>query len=46
MEDESLNKRLEGMERTLKVTLILIFLSLTCSLAALAIALAVLLTTD
>jgi hypothetical protein len=46
MEDESLKNRLEGMERILKVTLILIFMSLTCSLAALAIALAVLLTAD
>jgi len=46
MEDETYKKRVDGIVTTIKILVILAFLSLTCSLAALAISLAVLITRD
>jgi hypothetical protein len=45
MNDESMKNRLEGLERTLKIMLVLIFVSMSSSLVALAITLYVLITT-
>ena len=45
MPEEEMERRFEGMERSIKMLLALVLVSLTCSLAALAIVVIVLLTT-
>ncbi len=45
MPEEEMERRFEGMERNIKMLLALVLVSLTCSLAALAIVVVVLLTT-
>ena len=45
MPEEKMESRIEGMERNIKMLLALVLVSLSCSLAALAITVVVLLTT-
>lgn len=45
MSEEEMERRIEGMERNIKMLLALVLVSLSCSLAALAITVVVLLTT-
>jgi len=42
MDEEKMERRLEGVERNFKITLAMILVSLSCSFAALVIALVVL----
>jgi hypothetical protein len=43
--EEKLERRLEGLDRSIKILIALVLVSLTCSLAALIIVVVVLLTT-
>ena len=45
MPEDEMERRIEGMERNIKMLLALVLVSLSCSLAALAITVVVLLTT-
>ena len=45
MPEEEMERRIEGMERNIKMLLAMVLVSLSCSLASLAIVVVVLLTT-